>query len=1010
MTRPAGQRVRLRAAIVYVLLAVPPLALAAAAGWDLWTRTRANEEELAHQTALRALDETLLALVDSETGARGFLLAGEEPFLEPFFDGRRRAAQALSELEAVTAGRAPSEGAARLRQRATRVVDGLREQIAWRRQAPRDAAPPPALLAAGKARMDDARAQVAAMVDAREALLAERLERGDRAIRRSALLLGLATLLVAALIFGAGRRLARSRAERIQAEERREDALAALERSVRQKAESLASLEALYASAPLGLLFVDRELRCLQANPLLLQVAHAKVASVLGRPLREGLPTLAGPIGQMLEGALKGEEHPPTDLDGAAVARPGRRYLAGAYPVRLGGEVIGAGAVLVDATEQVQALERVRESEERLRLATEGAQVAIFELPKEAPRGESLARALGAGGRRVHPDDLPALEEAVGHAAAERARFEQAFRVLTPGGESRWLLARGERRDGKVSGVVVDVTAQRRAIEEQDRLTAALHQSDLRARIILESITDAFFTIDERWRFTYLNAEAERILRRPREALVGRVLWEEFPELEAAPFGRQLREAAEERRTVVFEEPVPARRAWLEVCAYPSDVGLSVYFRDVTERRQRQEEQEFLSEATQRLTSSLELDRTLEAACRVAVPRFADWSAVHLVDDDAGLTRRVALAGPSPERELRYRERARAVWKTSDLALPLREGHSLLIERLAPGQAGTFFQRADDAAAVTELGLTSLVWVPLFARGRRIGSLAYAAAGTRQYTARDLALAEEVARRTAIAVDNARLYREAREAIRVRDEFLSVAAHELRTPLTASRLHVDGVLRAARRGQVDAERLVQKMEHSRRQLGRLGELVDDLLDLSRITAGRLTLHPELADLREIAEEVVERFRGELANAGDLVRVEAEGPVVGAWDRLRLEQVLTNLLSNALKYGERRPVVVRVGAGDGNRAVLEVVDRGIGIRPEDQARLFRRFERAVSYRQYSGFGLGLWIVGQIVDAMGGEIHVRSAPGEGSTFTVSVPRSPAVETTISPEEGPSPGEMH
>ncbi len=245
------------------------------------------------------------------------------------------------------------------------------------------------------------------------------------------------------------------------------------------------------------------------------------------------------------------------------------------------------------------------------------------------------------------------------------------------------------------------------------------------------------------------------------------------------------------------------------------------------------------------------------------------------------------------------------------------------------------------------------------------------------------------------AVENGRLYEEAREAVRARDEFLSVASHELKTPLTPLRLRLQGLRREVEGGEEDLvprERVMRAARGAEQQLHKLAVLVDALLDVSRLTQGRLALTWEELDLTEVVWEVVERFAQQAAKAGSAVEVVAERPVVGRWDRLRLEQVVTNLLSNALKYGAGRPVHVEV-EGAPERAVLVVRDEGIGIEPEHLERIFGKFERAVSGRQYGGLGLGLYITRQIIQALEGTIEVRSEPGHGSTFRVVLPRRSA-----------------
>lgn len=227
---------------------------------------------------------------------------------------------------------------------------------------------------------------------------------------------------------------------------------------------------------------------------------------------------------------------------------------------------------------------------------------------------------------------------------------------------------------------------------------------------------------------------------------------------------------------------------------------------------------------------------------------------------------------------------------------------------------------------------------------------------------------------------------DARRAIQVRDEFMSIASHELKTPLTALGLQVQSLERKAADMPESAQKAVRAIV---RHLQRLEHLIGNLLDVSRIASGRLTIERSEVDLAALVREVTARFEDEARRCGAAIELDAEAPVVGEWDPFRLEQVVTNLVSNALKYGGQKPIAVKV-EGDGERARLVVRDHGIGIAREDEARIFGRYERAVSGRHYGGLGLGLYITHQIVSAHRGTIRVQSEPGEGSTFTVELPR--------------------
>jgi signal transduction histidine kinase len=287
------------------------------------------------------------------------------------------------------------------------------------------------------------------------------------------------------------------------------------------------------------------------------------------------------------------------------------------------------------------------------------------------------------------------------------------------------------------------------------------------------------------------------------------------------------------------------------------------------------------------------------------------------------------------------------------------------------------------------LGLHSAMVVPLVAHGRTLGAVTLVRAESDQpYDEKDLVIARDLGLRAALAVDNARLYEEARQAIVIRDEFLSIASHELRTPLTALRLQLQALRRLVTKRSTDPAWLTERIEKSIAFAARFDALVRDLLDVTRIAAGRLRLDLRDVDVTGVAREVIERFSDEAARVSSSLELRDRGPLVLRCDRARIDQVLTNLLGNAIKYGAGKPVRVTVGK-EGDRAAIVVQDEGIGVAPELYRRIFERFERGVSDRNYGGFGLGLWIAREIVVAHGGTIEIDSAPGKGSTFRVEIP---------------------
>jgi PAS domain S-box-containing protein len=235
---------------------------------------------------------------------------------------------------------------------------------------------------------------------------------------------------------------------------------------------------------------------------------------------------------------------------------------------------------------------------------------------------------------------------------------------------------------------------------------------------------------------------------------------------------------------------------------------------------------------------------------------------------------------------------------------------------------------------------------------------------------------------------------QAEEAMRLRDEFLSIASHELKTPLTALQLQLQGLL--DRKQSLD-DKVTKKLEKAIRAGDRMGDLVESLLDVSRIASGQLSLKYESFDMVEAAHEVIERLREAAQRARCDVSLGAGAPVRGRWDRLRVEQILTNLLSNAFKYASATPVVVTIRR-ETETAVLQVRDAGPGLPEADLLRLFRRFERG-SPPSYGGFGVGLYVARQVADAHGGTITAVNNDGPGASITVRLPLEPAEAGTPS-----------
>jgi predicted ATPase/signal transduction histidine kinase/tRNA A-37 threonylcarbamoyl transferase component Bud32 len=407
-------------------------------------------------------------------------------------------------------------------------------------------------------------------------------------------------------------------------------------------------------------------------------------------------------------------------------------------------------------------------------------------------------------------------------------------------------------------------------------------------------------------------------------------------------------------------------------------------------RRERaaKAEARFLANASKTLAESLDYGVTLEHLARLSVPFLADWCVVDVLED--GRTRRVAGAHVDPAKRPLLLELEKYDFADRPAGKAIEMGKTVLVADVTEAAIREATKPdTPHAEIVRALNPLSVVAVPLISQGQTLGAMTFASTRAElRYGPDEVALAEEVGRRASLAIEHARLYRGAQEAVRLRDQFIAVASHELRTPLTSLGLNVQVLGRTAAR--VTPEKLQRSCATLEQQIKRLGGLVEVMLDIGRIQRGQVELRLTDVDLVAVIGAALEKEATALSQARCTVDLHAPASVIGRWDRDRLEYAITCILSNALKFGSEKPIEIRVDVVDG-RVTLAVTDHGIGIAADALPHIFDKFFRAVSLQSYGGFGLGLYMVRHIVEALGGSVRVESVLGSFTTITVELPLS-------------------
>ncbi len=506
----------------------------------------------------------------------------------------------------------------------------------------------------------------------------------------------------------------------------------------------------------------------------------------------------------------------------------------------------------------------------------------------------------------------------------------------------------------------------------------------------IDRLADGYYEMDESFCYQRVNPAGLRIAGKTLAEMLGRSVAQVFPDIEREGIHQTTAEVMQSRRPQSVETYYPPHRRWYVNSIYPVDRGVAIFSRDITEQKLLEQNLAFLAEASKILSSSLDYHHTLRTVAQFAVPQIADWCAIDMLIGHR--VELLAIAHVDPERS-RWAE---AMREREPVDLDAPEGVAKVLRTGRP----EFFPSIRDeylvAAAKDEetlelarsLELCSAMVVPLMVRDAAIGAITFVSAESgRHYTEADLRMAEELASRAALAIENSRLYGESQQAVALRDDFISAASHELKTPVTSLKIYTELLLRQST--QQGDERTSSHLQKMNGQIERLAMLVSDLLDASKIEAGKLELRRETVELQPVVDEVVEAVQTTTTKHHIEIHGTVERTVLG--DRERLSQVVTNLLTNAVKYSPHADrIVVRI-AETGTGAAIEVEDYGIGIDEEHLDQIFDRFYRVTSAdeKTFPGLGMGLFISREIVRRHGGTMEVTSTKGRGSIFRFTVP---------------------
>jgi PAS domain S-box-containing protein len=596
-------------------------------------------------------------------------------------------------------------------------------------------------------------------------------------------------------------------------------------------------------------------------------------------------------------------------------------------------------------------------------------------------------------------------------------RFVGVFELFT---SHRMPLQPEWREMMEAVGCEIGEFANRRQIDERLRAEQA------RKTAILESSLDCIITMDHEGKIVDFNPAAVRTLGYAAGDVIGRPLAEVLiPERFRQPHREGLMNFLATGTGTVIGQRLELSALRADGTEIPVEVAISAvttedgspfftgFLRDISERKlekrrqlRSQKIEYFLGKAGAELTASLDPEEVCARVTRLCVPGLADWAILDLLNED-GTASRVDVAFAESEKPRGESENAlralgqrikdhppRADVPADPPAAALFDSESVFAPDFSEDDLVRAAQNPEHEQLLRELKPNSFISVPLMARGATFGALTLIRANSaRRYVPDDVKVVEELVHRAAIAIDNARLYRQAEQANRAKSDFLALMSHEIRTPMTAVLGYAD-ILAARIKDPVCGE----KISIIKRNGQFLLEIINDILDLSKIEAGRIELVHERMEVAELVGDVLSLMQLRATDKGLHLRLEyaTEVPEYVVTDPVRLRQILINLIGNAIKFTEFGTVrlVVRFNARRW-RLAFDVVDTGIGIPAELQQALFEPFNQGDTShsRKYGGTGLGLTISRRLAQMLGGTIRVESVPGQGSTFTVDVDAGPA-----------------